>query len=252
MDPNELIKAAPEIAKGAGALAAAIPFTSIVKRMLGPAADELAEMWRDQVRMYRYERQLKCVEKAERMAQEAGFTPQAVPPKILFPLLEGASFEEDESLHNMWAALLANAASMENAEKVRPGFIATLKQLSRDEALILEWMYETLDRRNEILDAPFMGGDLVGAYAAIGYGEVSEWNPDNTPKAAKIQELDLQRCLDGLQAAQLIRLRYDLRNPMEPFITPEMQPYSLMGTQYYSMTARGFHFVTACHPPKPK
>src|SRR5258708_29078795 len=80
MNPDDLIKAAPAIAKGAGALAAAIPFTAIVKRMLGPAADELAEMWRDQVRMYRYGRQLKCVEKAEKMAQEAGFTPQAVPP----------------------------------------------------------------------------------------------------------------------------------------------------------------------------
>ena len=40
MDPNEIIKAAPEIAKGAAALGAAIPFTGIVKRMLGPAADE--------------------------------------------------------------------------------------------------------------------------------------------------------------------------------------------------------------------
>jgi hypothetical protein len=93
--------------------------------MLGPAADELAEMWRDQVRLYRYERQLKCVEKAEKMAEEAGFTPQAVPPKILFPLLEGASFEENEDLHTMWAALLANAASSENAQKVKPGFVAT-------------------------------------------------------------------------------------------------------------------------------
>jgi hypothetical protein len=37
MDPNEIIKAAPEIAKGAGPLAAAIPFTGIVKRMLGHA-----------------------------------------------------------------------------------------------------------------------------------------------------------------------------------------------------------------------
>jgi hypothetical protein len=134
MDPDDLIKAAPAIAKGAGALAAAIPFTAIVKRMLGRAADELAEMWRDQVRMYRYERQLKCVEKAELMAQKAGFTPQAVPPKILFPLLEGASFEENEDLHTMWAALLANAASPKNAEKARPGFIAILKHLSHDEA----------------------------------------------------------------------------------------------------------------------
>src|SRR6266478_3851657 len=105
MNPDELLKQAPAIAKIAGPLAAAIPFTGIVKRMLGPAADELAEMWRDQIRLYRYERQLKCVEKAERMAQEAGFTPQAVPAKILFPLLEGASFEEDENLHDMWSAL---------------------------------------------------------------------------------------------------------------------------------------------------
>jgi hypothetical protein len=84
--------------------------------------------------MYRYERQLKCVEKAEKMAQDAGFAPQAVPPKILFPLLEGASFEENEELHTMWAALLANAASPANCEKVRPGYIALLKQMSPDEA----------------------------------------------------------------------------------------------------------------------
>src|SRR5664279_4350830 len=102
MDPNDLIKVAPEIAKVAGPLAAAIPFTAIVKRMLGPAADELAEMWRDKVRVYRYERQMKLLEKVEGIAKEAGFTPKAVPPKILFPLLEGASFEDDGNIHDMW------------------------------------------------------------------------------------------------------------------------------------------------------
>ena len=61
--PDDIIKAAPAIVKGAEA--AAIPFTAIVKRMLGPAADEVAEMWRDRVRMYRYERQLKCVDRLQ-------------------------------------------------------------------------------------------------------------------------------------------------------------------------------------------
>src|SRR5580658_3981492 len=117
MDPSEIIHAVPQLAKAVAPIAAAVPFTGIVKRMLGPAADELAEMWRDQIRLYRYGRQIKCVEKAEKMAKDAGFTPQAVPPKILFPLLEGASFEENEDLHDMWAALLANAASPENAGK---------------------------------------------------------------------------------------------------------------------------------------
>jgi hypothetical protein len=50
-------------------------------------------------------RQLDCIKKAEKMAKEAGFTPKAVPPKILFPLLDGASMEDNEELHTMWAAL---------------------------------------------------------------------------------------------------------------------------------------------------
>src|SRR6185312_1265640 len=111
MNPDDLVRTAPVIAKGAVALGASVPFTAIAKRMLGPAADEFAEMMRDHVRLYRYRRQLSCVQKAAKMAEDAGFTPNEVPSKLLFPLLEGASFEENEDLHTMWAALLANASS---------------------------------------------------------------------------------------------------------------------------------------------
>src|SRR6266403_3415558 len=114
MDANELIRAAPAIAKVAGPLAAAIPLTPIIKAILGPAADELGQRFGDRVRLYRYERSLDMLKKAEKMAKDAGFTPKAVPIKLLFPLLEGASFEVDENLHDMWAAWLANAASPEN------------------------------------------------------------------------------------------------------------------------------------------
>jgi len=44
MNSDDLIKAAPELVKGVGALAAAVRFTAVVKRMLGPAAGEVAEM----------------------------------------------------------------------------------------------------------------------------------------------------------------------------------------------------------------
>src|ERR1700733_524274 len=131
MDGSEIAKHIPEIVSGAARVAAgSIPFTGIVKRMLGPAADEVAAMWADKVRLYRYERQLKCVEKAEKIAQEAGFTPQAVPPKILFPLLEGASMENDEHLHDMWSNLLANASSPTTAHLVRPAFIKLLRGMA--------------------------------------------------------------------------------------------------------------------------
>jgi hypothetical protein len=144
MDANEITKHAPGLLKGGAALAGALKFTDVVKAMLGPATAEIAERFRDEVRRYRYGRQLECLKKAEKMAMDAGFTPKAVPIKLLFPLLEGASLEENEDLHTMWAALLANAASPKNAERARPGFIAILKHLSYDEAVMLKWMLDQL------------------------------------------------------------------------------------------------------------
>ena len=76
-----------------------------------------------------------------RIAEEAGFTPQAVPIKLLFPLLDGASLEEDEDLHTMWSRLLASAASPENTNRVRPAYIAVLRQLAPDELAILNWIW---------------------------------------------------------------------------------------------------------------
>jgi hypothetical protein len=228
MDTNDISRLAPDIAKGAGALAAAIPFTAIAKRMLGPAADELAEMWRDQVRLYRYERQLKCVQKAERMAQEAGFTPQAVPPKILFPLLEGASFEENEDLHTMWAALLANAASPKDAGKVRPGFIALLTQMSPDEAAILNWIFGRRTGPNAgPFDAPISFEDLIVAHSLLGL------QVDADP-------LHFQTCLQSLQAEQLIEPRPDVLTTLGR-LAPS-----------YSLTFRGLSFMYACRAPVPK
>jgi hypothetical protein len=229
MDPNEIIKAVPEIAKVAGPLAAAIPFTGIVKRMLGPASDEVAEMWRDQIRVYRYGRQLKLLEKAERMAQEAGFTPQAVPPKILFPLLEGASMEEDEDLHTMWAALLANAASHEHLQKIRPGFIAILRQMAPDESALLNWMYDALESQPIVADS-----DLMRTYASLGFGPRDEAN-----KQKQIVESQsfLERylpCRDNLSAQELIRHRSD----------------HVDDTALFSLTGLGTTFVRACRPPK--
>lgn len=223
MGPDDIIKAIPEIAKVAGPLAAAIPFTGIVKRMLGPAADEVSEMWRDQVRIYRYGRQLKLLEKAERMAQDAGFVPQAVPPKILFPLLEGASFEDNEDLHDMWAALLANAASP-GQQNVRAAFIGTLRQMSPDEALVLRYM-----RSCESDMAPFVA--ILEEYKRLFPEEAH--NPHSNPRGNEDRLYrSVNACLNSLEAAKTVSLR------------------SVMGESYLQLTPFGVTFLEACEPPK--
>ena len=82
------------------------------------------------------------MEKAERMAQEAGFTPQAVPPKILFPLLEGASLEDNEDLNTMWAALLANASREVTTDLVRPSFMELLRLMTPDVAKLINIAFD--------------------------------------------------------------------------------------------------------------
>jgi Abortive infection alpha len=231
MNPEEIAHSLPVLAHSAAAVGAMVPFTAVVKRMLGPTADELAEMWRDKVRLYRYERQMKCVQKAERLAQDAGFTPQAVPAKILFPLLEGVSMENDDNLHNMWSALLANAASPENGGKVRPGFIATLRQMAPDEAALLAWMQQsTWSPEGE---TAFTIRMLAKAFDELGF--LTQPNENVADSRENLTGgFRLRVCLDSLEAAQLIRSSGSHEG------------------RIYRLTTRGDQFVFSCRAPKPK
>ncbi|WP_047497257.1 Abi-alpha family protein [Terriglobus sp. TAA 43] len=223
MNPDEIVKAGSLVAKSAAGLGIAIPFTGVVKRMLGPASDEIAEMMRDQIRLYRYERQLACVEKAAKMAESAGIKTGPVAPKILFPLLEGASFEENEEIHTMWATLLANAASLSGVDEVRPAYIAMLKQLAIDEARLLNELFSIYENRNingKIPRTEFDLGEMQTAYIA-GFPSQDDSN--------------FYVCVANLEAANLIA-------------KVEYSTIAMIGS--YCLTFRGFAFGSACRAPR--
>jgi hypothetical protein len=235
MDPTDLIKHAPDILKGGAALAGALKLTDVIKAFLGPATAEIAERFRDDVRLYRYGRQLECLKKAEKMAKAAGFTPKAVPIKLLFPLLDGASLEENEDLHTMWAALLANAASPETAGIVRPGFIAILKQMAPDEAALLKGIadstegYESFLRgfrapSKQLLDRAISGWRQGRQIEQLRAGFRRENEDDSTT------DLRLETCVQLLERSGLIEV----------------------GEGILIMSALGKRFLESCNPPKSK
>ena len=195
--------------------------------------EEQGAMLRDQVRLYRYERQLKCLEKAERMAKGAGFTPQAVPPKILFPLLEGASFEENEDLHTMWAGLLANAASPKDAESVRPSFIAILREMAPDEAAILNWLFDNSHYSSMFRTFRANMGDLTTAFLGLGLSSERDTLHDLS-RAESESRQRLETCVEGLQSSHLVD-RHEVR-PDEVYRYDEA---------YYRLTFRRRDFVRA-------
>jgi hypothetical protein len=83
------------------------------------------------------------LEKAQAFLDARGIEPGAVPLKVLAPLLQAASFEDenDDDMIARWAALLANAAAGDEGASVPPAFPAILAQLVPIEAVILDTLH---------------------------------------------------------------------------------------------------------------
>jgi hypothetical protein len=225
-DIPDLLSRAPELMKNGAALVSALKVTQFFQALFGKATDQVADQLAVEVRRWCLIRQLQLFAKVQQMLKDAGLKPGVVSPKTLFPLLEGAALEEDENLHDMWAALLANASSPDGS-KVRPGFIATLKQMAPDEARLLSLM---LDRRcgrpGVNLNDPFDVGELMEAHQSV------QIPGDSDP-------FSYHACVQTLHSEQLI----------EPLPDPENFRFQIKS---YALTMRGLAFVIACRPPKAK
>lgn len=92
---------------------------SFLNRLLGPTVDETGQLLADKVRYRRFRNQVRIVEGARRLVEDAGLVPAPVSLQTLVPLVDKASLEEDPTVQEMWSTLLANAATA----KARDGCI---------------------------------------------------------------------------------------------------------------------------------
>jgi hypothetical protein len=76
--------------------------------------------------------------RAATMLAEARTDAKPVDLTVLIPWTEGASLNEDESMAEMWAGLLANAAAGDKGASVLPSFPSTLAEMSPLEAHVLD------------------------------------------------------------------------------------------------------------------
>ena len=114
---------------------------SFLEKIAGPSAKEVGMLFQDKVRLHRFKNQTRMLGKAHSMLISAGIEPSTIPLKTLLPLLEGASLEENEELSTKWAALLANAANLEESKQIHPSFMQILGQLSFQDAKLLDDIY---------------------------------------------------------------------------------------------------------------
>lgn len=108
-------------------------------KFAAPAAEEIGGIIGDKMKLYRLKNWISTAQKAVNLLREAGVAPKAVPPKLLLPIIESCSVEEDRTLQEMWAGLLATAS--QETDSVSPSFAETLKQMTPGEAKCIDEIY---------------------------------------------------------------------------------------------------------------
>ena len=209
-------------------MAVALPLSSPT---VGPSASELGLMFGDFFRVRRLRRAVRLLSDVKQIASEAGLTLKAVAPRLLLPILESASLQEDEDLHQRWVALLTNAATTDYDNQILPCFPDMLKQLTSEEAQFLDRAYEEVTNAEKKQSADTLR-DHTG----------------EPPQPVRISG-DTLRSLQPVMLGNLERLMVVTRNSV-PLSTEEARTNTFSHANHLYLSELGKAFVRACHVPK--
>jgi uncharacterized protein YbcV (DUF1398 family) len=119
----------------------------LLKTLFGQSFDEIGGMIADQVKLRRFKNQIKIFGKAQEILKENKIDPKKVSLKVLAPLIELSSYEEEETLQDKWANLIAYVLKG-NADTVfQQNSITILNKLSNVEAVFLDGLYEEVQKK---------------------------------------------------------------------------------------------------------
>ena len=114
--------------------------TELAKTLFGPAANEVGEMFADQVRFRRMKNQVVIFNKTVDLLEKNNLKARELNTKTLVPLLEQSSLEDEALLQSKWATLIANIVSSPESG-LEPKLIKTLSGLSTLEAQVLDFAW---------------------------------------------------------------------------------------------------------------
>lgn len=108
----------------------------LVSNGLGLIADRLA--------YFRLVQALRLQDKVNAELERRGVKePCCISPKLLVPLLQGATVEEDEGIHDRYSMLLANARDPDYKGKITRSFVSILDDLEPIDVLILDVCHDS-------------------------------------------------------------------------------------------------------------
>lgn len=112
-------------------------------RICLPAAEEFGLLMQDHVKSWRAKKAASIAQKAEqKVLLHHGTNDVKVHPRIAHAIFEEGSWVEDETVHSMWAGLLASGCEESGLDDSNIVFIATLKQLTALQVRVVRFAVE--------------------------------------------------------------------------------------------------------------
>jgi len=176
----------------------------------------------DQVKFWRWNNQVNIITKAQTKIDASGLDKKQIPLKVLVPIIENSSLEQDENMQDKWANMLANAATG-NVE-ISPNYAAILNELSPIEVSILDKIYQEVNKETD-------------------YQKRKNFQFD----ANKLKTmLDITEEKTDLIIENLFRLNV-LQSPAGQGVMLGDFPFALRTTKIFEFTTLGYEFVKACN-----
>jgi len=114
----------------------------LLKTLFKEYLSELGGKMADNMRFKRYKNSLKILNDVNKLIKEKNIEPKSVPLKVLSPLLEFSSLEEEPTIQKMWSNLTVDILERDEDSMFQQNAISALNKISIKEAEIIKHLYQ--------------------------------------------------------------------------------------------------------------
>ncbi|OGL32088.1 hypothetical protein A3F64_00800 [Candidatus Saccharibacteria bacterium RIFCSPHIGHO2_12_FULL_42_8] len=193
----------------------------LLGKIVPRAIRELGGIFGDKVALWRHNNAIDNLKIANKKIKESGLPIKEVPMKILYPLLENSSLEEEKDVREKWANLLANAITQ--SHPVKPNYAEILKELSPLEVRILDQLYNEASKENNYKTRKSL-----------------QFSTEAMSKSVNISPKEADLIVDNFHRLNLCR------QPAGDGIKVGEFKFSLSTNEIFEFTTLGYDFVEAC------
>jgi hypothetical protein len=176
----------------------------------------------DQMKLWRWSNQIEIIKKAQAKIEASGLSKRQIPLKVLVPIIQNSSLEQDSNMQDKWANMLANAAT--GSVEVSPNYAAILNELSPLEVNILDQIYTEVNKEADYAKRKALQFDATKLKSILNVSD---------------EKMDL--IIENLYRLNL------LQAPAGKGVMLGDMPFALRTTKVFEFTTLGYEFVKACN-----